>query len=120
MKRREISTQTRRKITIVNEKCCAVCGEQVGPILEIHHLKPVARGGTNAYDNLVGLCPNCHAVIEKCRTRQIGNYKFAAWIKDRYKGKIGKLVSLILREGRISPQAWFITKLREADNEDQS
>jgi len=28
--------------------------------IEIHHLDRVAEGGSNAPDNLIALCPNCH------------------------------------------------------------
>lgn len=30
------------------------------PYLEVHHIKPIALGGTDALDNLLALCPNCH------------------------------------------------------------
>ena len=30
--------------------------------LDIHHLVPVADDGGNAPDNLLALCPNCHAL----------------------------------------------------------
>lgn len=39
--------------------CCAECGG--GGRLEIHHILPLGRGGTNAYANLVPLCGECHA-----------------------------------------------------------
>jgi hypothetical protein len=30
--------------------------------LEIHHLEPVSKDGSNEPDNLLPLCPNCHAL----------------------------------------------------------
>lgn len=30
------------------------------PYLEVHHLLPLAAGGTDAIRNVVALCPNCH------------------------------------------------------------
>lgn len=52
---------------------CAICGWQASPCLiktgktihwsygnEIHHIKPVADGGTNDHDNMILLCPNHH------------------------------------------------------------
>ena len=30
------------------------------PYLEIHHIIPLAQGGTDTIDNVVALCPNCH------------------------------------------------------------
>jgi 5-methylcytosine-specific restriction protein A len=30
---------------------------------EVHHIKPLAQGGTNDYDNLRALCASCHSEI---------------------------------------------------------
>lgn len=30
------------------------------PFLEVHHVEHLARGGADAIDNVVALCPNCH------------------------------------------------------------
>jgi HNH endonuclease len=33
--------------------------------LEFHHLTPVAKAGGNSENNLIALCPNCHALHHK-------------------------------------------------------
>ena len=33
------------------------------PTQEVHHVKPLAQGGTNDYDNLRALCTPCHSEI---------------------------------------------------------
>lgn len=47
--------------------CCQLCGmsapftDQNGePYLECHHIKWLSKGGMDAVDNCVALCPNCH------------------------------------------------------------
>ncbi len=30
------------------------------PYLEVHHVVPLAKGGTDTPDNVIALCPNCH------------------------------------------------------------
>jgi 5-methylcytosine-specific restriction endonuclease McrA len=30
------------------------------PYLELHHIKPIQKGGAHTAENLVALCPNCH------------------------------------------------------------
>jgi hypothetical protein len=40
---------------------CALCGKLHG--VSIHHIKPVAEGGTDDIDNAIPLCPNCHDEI---------------------------------------------------------
>lgn len=47
---------------------CAICGwfadvdETRYPSRgnEVHHIKPVSKGGENKYTNMILLCPNCH------------------------------------------------------------
>jgi len=46
---------------------CQLCGERAPfedkngqPYLESHHIKWLSRGGEDAIENVVGLCPNCH------------------------------------------------------------
>lgn len=42
---------------------CEDCGYDTVPgILEIHHVVRKADGGSDAIENLVLLCPNCHAI----------------------------------------------------------
>ncbi len=47
---------------------CQLCGQRAPfddlsgqPYLEVHHVKWLSRGGSDTYDNVVALCPNCHS-----------------------------------------------------------
>lgn len=44
---------------------CALCqGEgRATPADEVHHIVPLAQGGTNAQENLMSLCKPCHSRI---------------------------------------------------------
>ena len=42
---------------------CEICGCNIFPILEFHHIKMVCEGGNNDYDNIKLICPNCHSLI---------------------------------------------------------
>lgn len=44
---------------------CAACQFGFAPILHQHHIRPSSEGGCNDKDNLVYLCPNCHALIHQ-------------------------------------------------------
>ena len=33
------------------------------PVQEVHHVVPLADGGTNDFDNLMSLCKSCHSSI---------------------------------------------------------
>lgn len=45
---------------------CESCGEDAPfsrkgvPFLEVHHVRPLAEGGTDSVENAVAVCPNCH------------------------------------------------------------
>lgn len=44
---------------------CEIC-RQAGRYVdatEVHHVKPLAEGGTNSVDNLQALCKSCHSKI---------------------------------------------------------
>lgn len=47
-----------RAAILARDGGCQRCGATVG--LEVHHVVPLARGGSNAPDNLVTLCGDCH------------------------------------------------------------
>jgi 5-methylcytosine-specific restriction endonuclease McrA len=57
------------KETIANlhvraQEKCEACGDALTHP-EVHHIKPVAQGGTNALDNLQLLCHMCHVQISE-------------------------------------------------------
>ncbi len=44
---------------------CAICGFQYDDVLDAAHIVPVSEGGTDTYDNGLGLCPNCHRMYDR-------------------------------------------------------
>ena len=42
---------------------CRLCGEDVHNGSEIHHLTQISNGGDNTKNNLITLCPHCHAFM---------------------------------------------------------
>lgn len=61
---------------------CACCNFYCPYILEIHHINAIHRGGTSTLDNLVALCPNCHAIAEKMRSSLLDDDRFHDWIRS--------------------------------------
>lgn len=56
---------------------CYACQAKLREILAKHHIKPVSKDGESWLENIVRLCPNCHALIHWCHTQtQLG-------VKDR-------------------------------------
>lgn len=52
-----------RKEVVRKDGACEVCGYSFSPVLQIHHIVPIALGGGNSKDNIACLCPNCHKEI---------------------------------------------------------
>ena len=56
----------RERKLAAHEGKCAICGWSAkSPVLrsngcELHHIIPVAEGGTEEWNNIILLCPNCH------------------------------------------------------------
>ncbi len=54
-----------RNLVMARNPFCEQCKSEGRYTLatEIHHIKPLAEGGTNDLDNLMSLCRSCHAKI---------------------------------------------------------
>jgi len=56
----KIPTATRREVYRREGYACALC-ERPG-VIHVHHVRSRALGGGNELDNLIALCPVCHAI----------------------------------------------------------
>ncbi|MDK7785471.1 HNH endonuclease signature motif containing protein [Gardnerella vaginalis] len=48
---------------------CELCfkNHMLVPVEQVHHIKPIAEGGTHARENLISLCKSCHSKIHAKR-----------------------------------------------------
>jgi 5-methylcytosine-specific restriction endonuclease McrA len=69
------------------ETGCEVCGWSLGPdnweALHAHHVIPLACGGSDAFDNLIALCPNHHTMAHR-----VGRRDYWRWTGPRSKGQL--------------------------------
>lgn len=65
IKIRREAAKNRKTAIKENGERCFICGFDLPDALVIHHIIPVADGGTNASANLVALCPTCHDVVHR-------------------------------------------------------
>jgi len=56
----KIPIAVRRAVYRREDYACALC-ERPG-VIHVHHVKSRSMGGTNDLDNLIALCPVCHAI----------------------------------------------------------
>jgi 5-methylcytosine-specific restriction endonuclease McrA len=47
-----------RHVVLVEEPVCMLCGCK--PSVEVDHINPICKGGTDVRDNLQGACRECH------------------------------------------------------------
>lgn len=59
----------RQQGKIDRPKICSTCGRTDG--IELHHIIPIAAGGTNDYYNLIYLCHNCHRLLHQILYKKI-------------------------------------------------
>ena len=53
-------TQEQREY-MSHHNCCELCGAYKR--LELHHIIPIACGGSDRIDNWIAICPTCHAKL---------------------------------------------------------
>lgn len=90
--RKSISSQLRAQAILMTNSKCQACGvdgsfdgENGKSFLEIHHIKPLHKGGNNTLENIVVLCPNCH---KKTHDRLTKNEEFLGGSPCQMSGQI--------------------------------
>lgn len=61
---KSIPSQIKKKVYQEANSSCAFCHENKTELLEIHHITPRAKNGSNKLSNLILVCRNCHSEIE--------------------------------------------------------
>lgn len=66
-----------RKAFLAANPLCEMCRREGRYIdaTEVHHVKPLADGGTNDFDNLMALCKACHSRITLTAENRGRGYK---------------------------------------------
>ena len=57
--------ETRIKALLWCDRHCCLCKKACGVNIEVDHLVPVSKGGSNDLDNAMPLCYDCHAKIHQ-------------------------------------------------------
>lgn len=66
-----------RKIQLQHQPLCELClkEKKYTKATLVHHLRPLAEGGTNEADNLMSLCGPCHSRLHAGRGDRWGNHE---------------------------------------------
>lgn len=61
IKRPHVPTSIKNEVKYRQNYKCYNCGRTLPATTHIHHKKLLSEGGTTTLDNLIALCPDCHA-----------------------------------------------------------
>lgn len=59
--RKRVPAAVRRAVYARDDHACVLCGDTRA--IHLHHVVHRSQGGTNTAENLVCLCPFCHAIV---------------------------------------------------------
>jgi len=80
-RRRAIPNEVRDRLLVEAMHRCCLCPEH-HEVVDIHHIVPISEDGPNTGDNLMVVCPTCHARIHRIRNRY--NPKQLRMYKERW------------------------------------
>ena len=66
-----------RAMVACGRRCC-ICHKFCGNNMEVHHIVARSEGGTDAYDNAIPLCFDCHAEVRQYDSKHPKGIKFTA------------------------------------------
>src|ERR1039457_1879058 len=58
------SESIRTDLLVKARRSCCICHRFRGTNIEVHHIIPLGRGGTDGAENGIPLCFDCHADVE--------------------------------------------------------
>lgn len=70
---------------------CCICHKFCGNKIEIHHIKPRAKGGADSFDNAIPLCFDCHAEVGQYNSEHPKGTKFSEAELKRHRDNWYKL-----------------------------
>jgi hypothetical protein len=53
--------RVKKQALVACGRCCCICHKFCGVKIEVHHIREESEGGSNAADNAIPLCFDCHA-----------------------------------------------------------
>ena len=67
------SQDVRKKVLLWCDRHCCLCKKQCGTNIEVHHIVPTEKDGTDDIDNAIALCLECHGNMGYNGKHPIGN-----------------------------------------------
>lgn len=101
------SEEIKIKAMIACGRCCCVCHKFCGNNMEVHHIKALAEGGQDIYENAIPLCFDCHAEVRQYDPKHPKGIKFTEkeliMHRDEWYRKVKQGVKENDKQERIEP-----------------
>jgi hypothetical protein len=95
MVREIMSASVQQQVSEKYDGKCYVCGFSIHIALRVHHVVPASLGGTDEIENLVLLCPNCHALVHVLSSKRFIDKDLSGLLAPEYdEAAIGRMVKL--------------------------
>lgn len=65
---RYVPQRIKDQILMIQKNRCNYCGEELGHVIDFHHLKEFKNGGQSTMDNIIAVHPECHAKLTRGRS----------------------------------------------------
>lgn len=75
--------RVRKKVLLWCDRHCCLCKKQCGINIEVHHIVPTEKDGTDDIDNAIALCLECHGKMGYNGKHPIGNKFKVEELKSR-------------------------------------
>lgn len=62
---------------VASGRSCCICHKFCGVRIEVHHIRPVSKGGDDSFENCIPLCFDCHAEAEHYNDQHPRGRKFS-------------------------------------------
>lgn len=111
MFRKAIPRKIRDFLLVASKHQCSICQAHT---VEVHHIVPVSKGGTNNLENLMVVCPNCHTNFHEGRftTAQMRIYRIQWMQKCNVYLEIGIPTEKLTKDQKIAMELPLETKIQ--------
>lgn len=107
-------SELREKVLLWCDRRCCICKRGCDLLIEVHHIVPESKGGSNDEDNAIPLCFDCHAKVHFNDSQPIGTKYKADELKkrrnqvyDECTRHLAPILSYRVIQDREPPQASF-------------
>ena len=111
MTRRVIPRKIRDFLLVTSKHQCSICQTNT---VDVYHIVPISKGGTNDLENLMVVCPNCHTNFHERRftTDQMRTYRIQWMQKCNVYLEIGIPTEKLTKDQKIALELPLETKIQ--------